>query len=58
MSENIRDLNSDRMIPQKDITPSYDIEHILGEGNIANIVFNKQVYILRKTRQNKLILTK
>ncbi len=38
--------------------PTYDVEDILGRTNIARLVFGSQVYFLRRTRQNKLLLTK
>lgn len=38
--------------------PTYDGGKMLGVENTAHIVLDDQVYVLRKTRQNKLILTK
>lgn len=38
--------------------PTFNVEHLLGENNTAQLVLDHQVYTLRKTRQNKLLLTK
>ncbi|GHA51582.1 hypothetical protein GCM10008927_16250 [Amylibacter ulvae] len=38
--------------------PTFNVEHLLGENNTVQLVLDHQVYTLRKTRQNKLLLTK
>ncbi|WP_193221917.1 hemin uptake protein HemP [Amylibacter sp. SFDW26] len=38
--------------------PTFDVDDILGRANTARLVFGSQVYFLRRTRQNKLLLTK
>lgn len=38
--------------------PLHDVRAIVGEGSLAHIKLNDQVYTLRITRQGKLILTK
>lgn len=38
--------------------PVFDAEELLGYDNTAQLVLGNQVYTLRKTRQNKLLLTK
>ena len=39
-------------------TPAYDARVLTGDGNLASILLDGQVYTLRITKQNKLILTK
>ena len=41
-----------------DDTPIYCAEEMLGGSNTARILLGSDVYILHKTRQNKLLLTK
>ena len=36
----------------------YDAEKLTGEGNTAQIILGDKTYVLRITRQGKLILTK
>ena len=43
---------------QIDTTPLHDARVLTGEGNLAKIVLDEQIYTLRITRQGKLILTK
>ncbi|GIT93010.1 hypothetical protein JANAI62_34680 [Jannaschia pagri] len=38
--------------------PSYRVEDLLRDSPTARIILDEQVYILRKTRAGKLILTK
>lgn len=38
--------------------PAFDVEEMLGNGKTAHLILGDQVYILRRTRQNKLLLTK
>jgi hemin uptake protein HemP len=38
--------------------PCIDARELLGKGNTAQILLDGQVYFLRLTRQEKLILTK
>ena len=37
---------------------AFNVDDILGRENVAHLILGSQVYILRKTRQNKLLLTK
>ena len=39
-------------------TKTYDARQIVGEKSEAKIVLDDQIYVLRITKQNKLILTK
>ena len=39
-------------------TRTYDARQIVGEKSEAKIVLDDQIYVLRITKQNKLILTK
>lgn len=41
-----------------DTLPLYDAEHLTKGGDLAQIRLSEQVYTLRITRANKLILTK
>ena len=41
-----------------DQTPAYDAEKMIGPDNTAYILLGQQIYTLRKTSQNKLVLTK
>lgn len=38
--------------------PVHDANALVGDGNVAHILLNGQVYTLRITRAGKLILTK
>ena len=38
--------------------PAYNARKLTGQGNLAQIVHNGQVYTLRITKADKLILTK
>jgi|GEM_PF-2219511 len=49
---------SDYQEKQLETLPTFNVDDILGRENTARLVFGSQVYILRKTRQNKLLLTK
>lgn len=40
------------------VTPAYDARVLTGDGNLASVLLDGQVYTLRITKQNKLILTK
>lgn len=39
-------------------TPTFDVEELLGQENIVHLTLDTQIYVLRRTRQNKLLLTK
>lgn len=41
-----------------DILPVFDARQMLGDSTTAHILLDGQTYILRLTRQGKLILTK
>lgn len=43
---------------ENNVTPAYDARVLTSEGNLASILLDGQVYTLRITKQNKLILTK
>ncbi len=45
-------------LPEKEVTPAYDARVLTGEGNVSTIILDGQIYTLRITKQNKLILTK
>ena len=38
--------------------PSFDAGKMLDQENTARLVLGSQIYVLRKTRQDKLLLTK
>ena len=38
--------------------PIYNADEMLGENDTAHLVLGTKIYILRKTRQDKLLLTK
>ncbi len=40
------------------VTPAYDARILTGDGKTASILLDGQVYTLRITKQDKLILTK
>ncbi|MEL7466444.1 MAG: hemin uptake protein HemP [Pseudomonadota bacterium] len=44
--------------PQAQRRPRYAAEELVGEGDVAEIVLDGEVYVLRVTRQRKLLLTK
>ena len=44
-------------IPEDD-SPTYNAVELTKNGNVARIVLENQIYILRITRSGKLILTK
>ncbi|MEP2781930.1 MAG: hemin uptake protein HemP [Pseudoruegeria sp.] len=48
--------------PQQQMTPTaiprHDVAKLVGDGNLAHIQLNDQIYTLRITRHGKLILTK
>lgn len=39
-------------------TPTFDVEELLGQENMVHLTLDTQIYVLRRTRQNKLLLTK
>ncbi len=45
-------------LAQQTVTPAYDARILTGEGKTATILLDGQVYTLRITKQDKLILTK
>lgn len=40
------------------ISPVFDVKELLDKATTARLVLGDQVYVLRITRQNKLLLTK
>ncbi|WP_099594395.1 hemin uptake protein HemP [Paramylibacter kogurei] len=58
MSERAQNLQLKEIPLNQSNVPTYDVDHVLGDLNTAHLVLDGQVYTLRKTRQNKLILTK
>jgi len=38
--------------------PIYNADEMLGQNDTVHLVLGTKIYILRKTRQNKLLLTK
>ena len=48
----------DIQIDTVETSPAFDVEEMLGNGVTARLILGTQVYVLRKTRQNKLLLTK
>ncbi|MEL6645646.1 MAG: hemin uptake protein HemP [Pseudomonadota bacterium] len=45
-------------VPKSEGSPAYDAHDLLAGGRVAQIVLDDQVYVLRLTRAEKLILTK
>ncbi|GHA46966.1 hypothetical protein GCM10008927_09670 [Amylibacter ulvae] len=58
MSEHAQNLQLKEIPLDQSNVPTYDVDQVLGDLNTAHLVLDGQVYTLRKTRQNKLILTK
>ena len=46
------------MITEKDDIKTHDAQELLGSNSFAKIVLGQQIYLLKITKQNKLILTK
>ncbi len=48
----------DKQKIELDETPTYNADEMLGHDDTAHLILGAKTYILRKTRQNKLLLTK